>query len=55
MNAKAKQVRFVAANSWKLGWQPDSNVNAVVAASTQTEKRERNHKHLRSEGQGRLP
>jgi hypothetical protein len=41
MNAKAKQVRFVAANSGKLGWQPDSNVKAVVAASTQNEKMER--------------
>jgi hypothetical protein len=41
MNAKAKQVRFVAANSWKLGWQPDSNAKAVVAASTQNEKMER--------------
>jgi hypothetical protein len=41
MNAKAKQVRFVAANSWKLGWQPDSNVKAVVAASAQNEKIER--------------
>jgi hypothetical protein len=38
MNAKAKQVRFVPANSWKLGWQPDNNVKAVVAASAQNEK-----------------
>ncbi len=41
MNAKAKQVRFVRANSWKLGWQPDSKVKAVVAASAQNEKMER--------------
>jgi hypothetical protein len=41
MNAKGKQVRFVAANSWKLGWQPDRNAKAVVAASTQNEKMER--------------
>ncbi len=41
MNANAKQVRFVRANSWKLGWQPDSNVKAVVAASAQNEKMER--------------
>jgi hypothetical protein len=41
MNGKAKQVRFVAANSGKLGRQPDSNAKAVVAASTQNEKMER--------------
>jgi hypothetical protein len=41
MNAKAKQVRFVPANSWKLGWQPNSNVKSVVAASAQNEKMER--------------
>jgi hypothetical protein len=41
MNAKAKQVRFVAANSWKLGWQPNNNVKLVVAASAQNEKMER--------------
>ncbi len=38
---KPNRLGFVPANSWKLGWQPDSNEKAVVAASAQNEKMER--------------
>jgi hypothetical protein len=38
---KPNRLGSLQQNSWKLGWQPDSNVKADVAASAQNEKMER--------------
>jgi hypothetical protein len=46
---------FVAANSWKLGWQPDSKVKGVVAASAQNEKMERKITSTYAHPQAPLP
>jgi len=35
---KPNRLGSLQQNSWKLGWQPDTNVKADVAASAQNEK-----------------